>query len=657
MAPSKRGQPGLTRAVLANPDVRGVVLAFAAITAAEWVLGAAVAIYAFGAGGTNAVGLVGVRFAVAAVAGLWSGGLAERHSRTAILTATAAARTVAYVVIAAALAAGAPLAVVVALVWLDAAVGSAYRPAQAALLPSLVDSPGELTAASALTSNAKTSGQVLGALGGGTLAALVSVQGAVAIAAALGLLACAAGTRARQRRRRDRAAGQGRAAQLRGAVAGIAALGRDAEAARIVRFALLRSLVRGLWVALAVVASIRLLGLGRAGFGILMAAAGTGAILAIPGTALLVGRGALTRWFTFGLLLCGVPIAVAGVSGTAGAIAAMVAWGVGLSLSDVTAQALLNRVVSGREIGRVTGAMESGKLLFEGLGSVLAPLLTASLSVRGALLATGGVLPLALALEHRRLGGIDARAGDRVALLELVRGTATFGALRVDALEGVVSGLRALSVSAGSDVIRQGEEGHEWYAVAGGELDVLVDGFTINTLGPGDGFGELALLRAVPRSATVRARTDVSLMALERDAFLTALLGAEAIGQAPFAVPHDLEPEAALRHVALFRACDAGALAALAEEGVVSAAEEDETLTTAGEHDDRLVVLLTGRARVLVDGAFRRELLPGDAFGEIAVLHGVARTATVVASEPCRLLALPGDAVRAAVAPAAGRAS
>jgi MFS family permease len=150
-----------------NRDVRLIVVAFALPTTGEWVLGTSVAIHAFGAGGALAVGFVGFRFAPAALAGLFTAQLGERLGRRRVLTGTPLARAVTTAAAAGAVAVDAPIAAVIALVWIDAMEGSAYRPAQAALLPSVSRSPGQLTAATALASNAKTAGQIAGALAGG----------------------------------------------------------------------------------------------------------------------------------------------------------------------------------------------------------------------------------------------------------------------------------------------------------------------------------------------------------------------------------------------------------------------------------------------------------------------------------------------------------
>src|SRR5579862_4872776 len=86
---------GLTRAVLRHRPIRSLVVAFATVTLGEWVLGTTVAIHAYAAGGALAVGLVGFRFAPAALAGLWSTQLAEHPRKERIMALTAAARATA----------------------------------------------------------------------------------------------------------------------------------------------------------------------------------------------------------------------------------------------------------------------------------------------------------------------------------------------------------------------------------------------------------------------------------------------------------------------------------------------------------------------------------------------------------------------------------
>ncbi len=462
---------GLTSQTLAIPAVRRVVLAFAALTQAEWVLGTVVAVDAYEDGGALAVGLVGFRFAPAALASLACAPLGERFGRRRVLTATAVVRAGAAVAVAVALSLGLPFAVVLAFVWIDAIAGSAYRPAQAGLLPALVTTPGQLTAAAMLISNAKTSGQVLGALAGGLLIAVLTAPAAVLVAAALYAIAAlltllaGRGRAARVRGERDREVGH----LLRELRRAITALNDEPETRRIAAWSCVRSLLRGLWVSLGVIVSLTILGLGESGFGLLMTAAGAGTAISIALTARLVGRPLLARPLAVGIALCCLPLSAIGLVGDASAaLALMVAWGIGMSLTDVCAQALLNRVVAPRDLPRVVGLMESAKLLAEGVGSLLGPGLVAAFGIRGAL--AGAVLALVAILlaDLRSFWAIDRRAVGRSELLELARGVPLFAPLRVDGLEAVVAPLVSLDVPDGHEVVRQDTVGSRWYLVREG---------------------------------------------------------------------------------------------------------------------------------------------------------------------------------------------
>jgi len=81
-----------------------------------------------------------------------------------------------------------------------------------------------------------------------------------------------------------------------------------------------------------------------------------------------------------------------------------------------------------------------------------------------------------------------------------------------------------LEVSAGELVIRAGDEGDRFYIIGAGELDIAADG-RHSTVHEADYFGEIALLRDVPRTATVTALVDSYLYTLRRDHFLAAVTG------------------------------------------------------------------------------------------------------------------------------------
>ena len=107
--------------------------------------------------------------------------------------------------------------------------------------------------------------------------------------------------------------------------------------------------------------------------------------------------------------------------------------------------------------------------------------------------------------------------------IALLRRIALFAPVPAPALEAAASALVPVSMPAGSAVIREGDVGDRFWVLDTGEVEVERGGDVIARLGPGASFGELALIRDVPRTASIIARTDVELLALDRGAFLLTL--------------------------------------------------------------------------------------------------------------------------------------
>jgi CRP-like cAMP-binding protein len=614
--------------------MRRTLAACACVMFGEWALIAALSIHAYSVDGAVAVGLLGLRFIPAAATGLVAPRIIERRQPAAILRFVAVSRALWLGALAALVAVEAPFAAVLAVLMADGAVSALYRPAQAALLPSLASTAGELTAAAGLIGNVRTLSQVSGAFLGGALAVGVSTEAVAAGAAALMLIAAILVPRH-----------AGRATPLRDVgLAGLPPAPIERKALNVAALASIRALIRGMWLAVVVVVAIRLIDLGASGVGLMMGASAAGAVLALPVAIRLFGSARLALGLGAALATAGAAIAALAVWHSPEIALALVALhGLGMAVAEAASLGLLHRLLDTRGVSRLVGPMESAKLAFEGAGSLLAPALLAVAGTRGALAIVGSVPVALVALDWRSLHQIDATAGERTRLVDLLREVEIFRGLSIAGLEEIAAGSERQTFGDEDEVICQGDPGDTFYVVERGQAEVLIDGYRVGVLSRGMAFGERALLRGGNRAATVRALGELRVVATARDVFLAAVAGGQRVMARSQAAPDRSLPEL-LGSMPLFARMPHETLRRTAEQFEVADYAPNSELVRQGDQGDHFFVLLTGTAQVIVDGSPVGELIAGDGFGEIALLHDVPRRATVQATQAVRAAVLARDA-------------
>jgi hypothetical protein len=274
------------------------------------------------------------------------------------------------------------------------------------------------------------------------------------------------------------------------------------------------------------VVAVEVTDLGRPGVGLLWAAFGIGGFAAAMASIGAAGSARLGTLFGAGIALWGAPLVLVGVLADGSvAIGAFVVVGAANALVDVTGFTLLQRLVPDRTLARVLALTEAVFSLALAVGSLAVPFVLSALGDTGALVLAGCVLPVAVLARWAGLRAIDADIGvrrDRIVLLRRVR---MLRPLPVPVIEGLALRLGRSRVPAGADVFREGDAGDLFYVVESGAVAVLDGGRQVRRLGPGEAFGEIALLRAVPRTATVRALEDTELATLGGPDFVSAVSG------------------------------------------------------------------------------------------------------------------------------------
>jgi MFS family permease len=511
------------RSLAANRALLRVLAGYGLFVLAEYAVWIAMLVFAYTRGGVAVAGLVAVAQLVpAAVVAPVVAPIADRRSPVVLLTGGYLVQAAAMAATAAAVIAGVPLAAYGAAVVAATAV-TTTRPALSALVPSVAATPDQLTAANVVVGWLEAAGYAAAGLLAGVLISLAGVGSVFAVCAGLGLAAAllVGGLRVAPLASPEQDAD----GVLSGVGEGLRLAVRRPRLRLMLALLAAQAVVVGALDLLVVILAISVLDRPQAWAGYLAFAFGAGAVLAATVSAALVGRRLGRPILAAALVFSGALAALAFGLGLAGTVALLVVAGASHVLLEVATRTLLQRSVPPRLIGRVFGVLEGLMMAGYALGALLVPALVHLGGSRLALLGVAAVLPLAAAVGGRALFSLDAETPVPVVQIALLRSLPLFADLPAPALEGLAVALTPVHLPAGAVLIRQGEPGDAYYAIAAGELDAVQDGCRLRRLGRGEGAGEIALLRAVPRTATVIAHTAATVYELDREPFLTVVLG------------------------------------------------------------------------------------------------------------------------------------
>jgi MFS family permease len=518
--------------VFRNPDLRRIELAFAGFNASEWGVWIAMLVYAFDQGGATTAGLVAVlQLVPASLAAPFASVLADRRGAAPVLFGGYVAQSVAMGATAAALLLDGPPYMAYGLAAVAATFVTFTRPSQTALLPALARTPEELTATNVVSGWIESVSVLAAPAATGVLLAVGGPGHVFAVMAGLTVIsAVLVFPLVVSRRDLD---GVGGTLSPREMFAAFQLLAHEPASRLLVSMLSAEAIAIGALDVVYVFLAIEVLDLGGSGAGYLNAAFGAGGTLGIALTATLVGRRHLVPPLVLGAAAWSLAFVVLGIhASTVAAFLLIGAAGAGRIVFDVAGRTLLQRTAPSEVLGRVFGVVEGLSMAGLAVGSALCPVLIALGGARGALFGLAAILPLLFVATGRTLLRADTSATVPVVQIALLRSSPIFSALPAPALEGLARMLHELEVPAGEVIMHQGAIGDRFYLIADGQVEIDVDGELVAIRERSDCVGEIALLRDVPRTATVRARTPLRLYSLEKEPFIAAVTGHDTSAQA-----------------------------------------------------------------------------------------------------------------------------
>jgi MFS family permease len=512
-----------------SPAMRRVQVAFLLFRTAERATWVALLIWAFERGGEAAVGaIVMAQMLPAMIIAPFAAVVADRVARPTALRAGYLVQGITKLAVAGVLLSEAPFWLIAALTGVAASSMTMTRPVHHALIPEISRTPDELTAGNTASSVAKALADFLGPAVAGLALATLDVGWLFVVLGLAALFSAGLVWRiAVLQRVVDRT---DMVSYWTEVLQGLRTVGRDHGARALTTLAAARYVAFGLVDVLAVVYALELLRTGPAGPGFLTSAIGVGSLVGSAVAITLIGRSRMAPALALGAGVVGGALVVlpASSSFTAAVVLFSVA-GAGSSYLQVAARTLLQRNVEPRVLGRVLGIHEALQMGGAALGAAATPAVLVWIGVPWTFAVASLLLPVAVVGTWSRLRRLDRDAVLPGPALGLLRQNPTFAAVPQPQLEQLVAALEPVAPpQPGQDVVTQGEVGDRYYVIVSGSATVLRDGVEVAKLGPGQGFGEIALLRRGARRATVRAGEGLELLALDREPFLLAVTGSAA---------------------------------------------------------------------------------------------------------------------------------
>jgi MFS family permease len=477
-------------------------------------------VVAFEAAGAGAVGtLLVVRTLVIAVAAPAGALLGDRFARHVVMALADAVRAAMLVAAAVFLSGESSFVAILVIATLVALVGTASAPARGALIPVLARTPQELTAANVVASTSDNVVSFVGPAAGGALLALVDPAAGFAFSAVASAASAVVvvGIDVPGDRRDETAARRA----SRFALAGFREILVDPPTRLVMGIYAAQMLISGVLAVVVVIAAADMLG-AQSNTGFLYSALGAGGVVGATLSLALPDR-RLGRAFAVALLVWALPIAFVGAWPALVPVLVLLAIsGASDSVVDVTGLTLLQRRIPNEVLARVAGAAGTIMLAAASLGNVVAPLVVHAVGVRWAFVVAGAAVPVFAPLWWRPVAALDAVAPPA---LPAIRSNPLFGTLPRPQLEALARSAERVEAQAGETIVREGETGERFFLVVDGKVEFAVEGRTVGTASAGGQFGEIALLRDEPRTATVTALEDTYLFALAREDFLRAVRG------------------------------------------------------------------------------------------------------------------------------------